>query len=206
MSIKRDFKSNTRDENTDVYADYLPGGRLFRAKYVENSNLRKLLYALAGEITRVQQKVEELSDEYYIINTTNLITEWEKALGIPDSCLTNTVTIEERRIQVEAKLARMNLNTKEDFIEMAALFGFTIDIIPGEEKDLVFPFTFPATFFADEKHARFTMIVIFIGVPEPTSVFPLTFPVTFSDNKEAFLMCLIRKLAPANVHIIYRYQ
>jgi len=50
------------------------------------------------------------------------------------------------------------------------------------------------------------MIVIFIGVPQPTSVFPLTFPVTFGDNKEKFLMCLIRKLAPANVHIIYRYQ
>lgn len=206
MTIKRDFKANTRDENTDVYADYLPGGRLFCAKYIKDSNLRKLLYALAGEITRVQLKVEELSDEYYIITTTNLITEWEKALGIPDSCLTNTGTIEERRIQIQAKLALMNLNTKQDFIDLAALFGFTIDIIPGEENNSVFPFTFPVTLFADEKHARFTMIVIFIGVPQPTSVFPLTFPVTFSDNKEKFLMCLIRKLAPANVHIIYRYQ
>ncbi len=206
MGIRRDFKANTREENTDVYADYLPGGRLFCAKYEEDSNLRKLLFALAGEITRVQLKVQELADEYYIPTTTNLIAEWEKAVGIPDSCLTNTVTIEERRKQVQAKFALMKLNTKQDFIDLAKFFGFTIDIIPGEENNAVFPLTFPVTLFSSKKHARFTMIVIFIGVPQPTSVFPLTFPVTFDDNKEKFLMCIIRKLAPANVHIIYRYQ
>lgn len=206
MGIKRDFKANTREENADVYANYLPGGRLFGAKYDEDSNLRKLLFALAGEITRVQLKVQELADEYFIPTTTNLIAEWEKAVGIPDSCLKNTVTIEERRKQVQAKFALMKLNTKEDFIALAHFFGFTIDIIPGEENNSAFPFTFPVTLFANKKHARFTMIVIFIGVPQPTSVFPLTFPVTFGDNKEKFLMCLIRKLAPANVHIIYRYQ
>ncbi len=206
MSIKTDFTPNTREQNTTVFADYLPGGRLFCAKYLENSTLRTLLFALAGEITRVQDKVEELSDELFIRQTVNLIEEWESALGIPDSCFTNTGTIERRRLNVEAKLARMNVNTRADFIGLAALFGITIDIIPGEAVNSQFPFTFPVTFFVSPKEARFTMIVVFEGIPQPTNIFSLVFPVTFADDNEAFLKCIIKKLAPANVHVIFRYN
>ncbi len=208
MTIKRNFKANTIEENTDVYADYLPGGRLFCAKYVENSTLRQLLYGLAGEITRVQEKIEELTDDYFLENTVNLIVEWERAVGIPDSCMSNTVLIEQRRLQVKAKLALMNLTTSADFVKLALSFGFAITIIPGEEVSAVFPFTFPITLFADAKHARFTMIVIFEGIPEPTNDFSLVFPITFSDNDNAedFLRCVIKRLAPANVKVIFRYN
>jgi len=45
-NIINNFKPDSILENTNCLVSYLPNGRVFAAKNIEESNLRKLFYAL----------------------------------------------------------------------------------------------------------------------------------------------------------------
>lgn len=214
--MKQDFTPNTIEENAQFFANMLPGGQPFAAKNIYDSNLRKLLKGFAYEGFRFQGKIYELSEEDYIPNTINLIEAWESALGIPDECFNikpDTLPIEQRRKQVIAKLAKLHLTTEADWINLAAFFGFTIQIIrpiAGGHFDYDFDFYM----YDDDKNARFTMIVRFMGMTAPENVFSCTFsihapdtdPSFIFDDTQLFIICLFEHAKPANVHVIYEYE
>lgn len=204
MALINDFQPRTILDNTNGLVAYLPDGRLFAAKNIEGTNLRKLYQAFASEYTRLQNKIYELGIEDDLANTSNLIDEWERALLIPDTCLTNNTTLVQRRKQVVAKFALMNLVTEEDWIALARFFGYTITISRGVTSN-VFTMTFPIYFTGSIKAARFTMIIKFVGLKKPSNIFTCTFPIVFSDN-ENFLMCLFYHLKPANVHLQFDWE
>lgn len=197
------FIANTPSVNAQTEADYLLSDNLHRAKNIRLSNFRTLLESFSHEFTRVEAKLQELVDEYYPPDTSNLIEEWERALGIPDGCFkVENVTLEFRRKQVIAKLALMNLTTTPDFVELAAFFGVQIIIKNGSENGTTFPFEFPSMFFLNDKDAKFTMIVVFLNIPQPTNLFPFTFPASFEEKTlEDFILCLFEQLAPAPVRV-----
>ena len=200
------FVPNSLEQNTQSLADYLPGGDYFRAKNINGSNFRRLLTAFAYEIGRTEAKIQELANEFYIPDTFNLIESWERFLGIPDKCFSiKNKTIEERRKQVIAKIALMNLTTTQDFIDLAAFFGVRVEIYSGTAVGGTFPYTFPMTFPSSGKIAKFTMIVKFLDIPEPPS-FPITFPYTFPETPADFIICLFEQLKPAPVTIVVKYK
>jgi uncharacterized protein YmfQ (DUF2313 family) len=94
--------------------------------------------------------------------------------------------------------------TEQDFIDLAAIFGYTIEISNGIEYG-TFPLIFPFTLFANPKQARFTMIINMPTSLAPTSVFPLTFPFTFSSGGGSVIECLFNNLKPANTSIVFNY-
>lgn len=201
------FITNSINDNSQSLANYLPNDDFERAKNIKGSNYQRLLHSFANELSRAENKIQELADEYYIPLTYNLIEQWEKALSIPDDCFSvKNKTIEERRKQVIAKFALMNLTTTQDFIDFAAFFGHNIKILNGIDHANYFPLTFPVYFFNSVKEAKFTMIIYFLDIDKPSSVFPLTFPITFGVNPAQFLICVFEKLKPAPVKILIRYR
>lgn len=203
------FIANSVKQNAQSLADYVLDDQLHAAKNIKGSVFNRYLNALAQEITRGEEKLQELVDEYYPATTTNLIEEWEHALGIPDTCFKVNVntTIEFRRKQVVAKMALMNLTTTVDFIGLAKFFGVNVTITNGKDQDNTFPMTFPFTFFQNTKEAFFTMIVTFVDIESPSNVFPLTFPINFEDETLTdLIICLFNKLKPAPVKIIARFK
>jgi len=180
------FKVVTQDEMTDSLAAFMPGGRVFASKGDNDSTLRKYLDGLAVELSRIDEQMNLMSEDHDINLTVQFLEQWESAVGIPDDCFNATGTIEERRINVLAKLARMNLTTEQDFIDLAAFLGVTITIDHGAT----------AT-----KADRFTMIVNFAISLE---TFPYTFPFSFGDATQGLIECIFNKLKPANVLIIYQ--
>lgn len=201
-----DFIVNSLEINTQSLANYLPNGEYFRAKNIDNSNLRKLLKALSYEFGRVEAKLKELEDEEYIPYTFNLIEQWERSLGIPDECFNpEGQTIELRRKYVIAKYALMNLTSTPDFIALADFFGIRIEIFNGITHSDYFPFTFSIYFFDGIKSTKFTMFVHFLDIYRPSNIFPLTFPITFTDAPN-LILCLFEKLKPAPVKIIAIYK
>lgn len=195
------FERRSLEDYTDSLADYLPGGILFASKSVQDSNFRKLLRGFAGEIFRANGYLREydiLPDE-----TEKFLSEWESTLGIPDCCFAGDGTLDERRRDILVKLASLGVQTEQDFVELALIFGVTVDIITGTEAGL-FPYTFPILFFDNEKAARFTMIVDF--TVQASNRFPLTFPIPFGDDSISLIECLFRKVVPANVKLIFRQR
>jgi uncharacterized protein YmfQ (DUF2313 family) len=193
------FRINTKDDITNSTAAFMPGGRIFAAKNEENSTLRNYLKGLSSELFRIDEQMNLMSEDYDVNLTVQFIEQWESAVGIPDSCFDNTGTLVERRQNVLAKIAKMNLNTTQDFIDLASIFGVEVEVRTGIS-EITFPLTFPVIMFTTEKEARFTMIIKFTS---ETEVFPFTFPITFGSQAIALVKCLFNKLKPANVQIIY---
>lgn len=197
------FSMHTVEQHAQSTAHHMPNGEAFEAKNIDCSNMRKFLRGLSHELQRNEQYLIDFYQEFFAPCTEQFITEWEMALGIPDDCFTETteLPIEQRQLHVFVKLACMNIQTDQDFIDLADKFGITVTVSNAELLS-TFPFTFPLIFVNSVKESRFYIVINFIGVE--VEVFPLTFPITFGDARIALLECLYRQLVPANCEVIFR--
>ncbi len=76
------FKARNIERFTDSLAAYLPGGILFAIKSYQNSNFRKLLRGIAGELFRANGLLSDYNKEIYPDTTERFLVEWESALAL----------------------------------------------------------------------------------------------------------------------------
>ena len=131
-----------------------------------------------------------------------MLEEWETAVGIPDDCFSRNATKEQRREQVLLKLVGMNATTKEQFIKIADILGYNIDVSNGVDTS-TFPLTFPFLLM-DEEEKEFIIVVKILSEPE-AETFPLTFPFTLNSDFPEILKCLFEKIKPAHTRVYYQY-
>lgn len=198
------IQDKTIDQQADSIAHYLPNGPLFEAKFVDGTNLRKLLRGLAAELERYYIILNDVAEDYDILKTQVLINLWESALGIPGTCFDNSGSLEERRLKLLIKLKYLHGQTVDDYINLAALLGFTIEIELCKTHGM-FPMAFPIYFFPTTTSVLFSMIITLPSDDEPIG-FPLTFPIVFTTPQNALLQCLFDRLRPAPVKIYYKYS
>lgn len=177
----------------------MPNGRLFASKNIKDSNFRKLLRGMAGELFRANGLLRDYNCEFLPDKTERFISEWESAVGIPDDCFDGKGDNESRRIAILTKLASLGIQTTNDFIELAATFGVTITIEPLIINGAP-PYQPPFIPYG-EAGARFTMVVS--GIDLVSNVPPYDIPYTLRSG-QSILECLFRKIKPANTEIIFR--
>lgn len=116
------------DDYGEALLALLPDGEAWPKE--DGSNLQKLAYGL-GEIfgepfdRMAAEFLDRESDPRF---TRALLEQWETAFGLPDRCLSEPLTIEDR---ITALLQRMTIIGAQDrafFIETAAAIGYTISI------------------------------------------------------------------------------
>ncbi len=164
---KQAFSVKSQSENIQALANLLPTGKAWTAKNITGTNLRNTLKALSIEIARSQSTLESLCDGYIPNFTTSFIEEWENELGIPDDCFSNTGTDAERRRNIIIKLAHMNLQTSQDYLNLADLLGLTIAITPISEK-AKFTVTFPEVLGTYEsQNFQYTFPIIMVEDANP---------------------------------------
>jgi len=120
-----DYKPVSVDEETQLLAQCSPRGLVWDAKGDKDSNLYKLLKSIATEINALDQEIYTMVTEWNINNTTDLINEWETAVGIPDECRSKAEDIATRRSDVITKLRKIPIVTIQDYKDLA-------EIITGE--------------------------------------------------------------------------
>lgn len=189
----------TKQQQAQTLANYMPSGKAFAAKNIVGSVLRKLLLGFATEILRVDTWIALFRTDTVPDQTKNFISEWESALGIPDSCFKGTGTDTARRLAIEIKLAGQGVQTAQDFVDLADKFGISITAESGSLHYI--HGALPFKDYPDEKTARNTLVI------KPTeaigAAFPYTFPIVFGTSELATLECLFRKLKPANVDLVF---
>lgn len=188
----------TFENHVQALADYLPSGRLFEAKNIHDSNFRQLLRGLSGELFDAQGFIQTLNDEYLPDLTNLFLDEWEQALGMPDDCFPGTGTNDERRRAIIVKLASLGVQTANDFVALAALFGTTITVEPLVESAFL-PYTVPFTPLNVQK-SRYTIVVT--GENLVNNVPPYDVPFDLTDD-ESIIKCLLVKQAPENCNILF---
>jgi len=194
------IKHNIGD-HADALADYMPNGRLFEAKKINDSNFRELLKGIGGELFTAEGYLISLDQEYLPDQTVLFIEEWESALGIPDDCFSISESINDRRKNIIIKLSSLGVQTATDFEDLGDIFGVSVTVSSGIDF-MTFPLVFPWLLFSSEKDARFTIVIDF--TVQGASEFPLTFPFIFGTSEIGILECLFNKLKPANCKIIFR--
>ncbi len=177
--------------------EFMPTGNAWDAKNDVSTNLGALLLAFGSEFNRIETLIQTVNKELDINFTEQLIREWEVSVGIPDDCFTIGTDIDIRRIQVLTKLRNVRLQTIQDYVDLAALFGVTAIVFAGV------PFGFPAT----DKEKRFSITV---NLPGENSglVFPYDvdfFPIPFVAGVTSLIQCLFLKIKPANVRIVFQF-
>lgn len=93
-----------------------------------DSNLYKLLLGLALICEAQTGRANYLLEDAFPRSTTELLSEWEATLGLPDPCLGPLPTLEQRRDGVVQKLTALGGQSVAYFIDMAAKLGYTVTI------------------------------------------------------------------------------
>lgn len=190
----------TKTQQAQTIANYLPGGKIFGAKNVSGTNIRKLLVGFANELLQVDALISKFRVDIVPDTTEHFIDEWESALGIPDDCFNGKGSDTSRRLAIVLKLAALGIQTNSDFVALAAKFGVAITVESGSVHGC-FPFQFPIKFYPSAKAARFTIVVRPIETIGDT--FTYTFPINFGSEELGIIACLFDKLKPANVEVVF---
>jgi len=91
--------------------------------------LTALLQALADEFARADLRADQLIIEADPRSALELISDWERVTGLPDSCSgTLATTLQERREAVVAKLTAIGGASRAYFTSVAERLGYTVEI------------------------------------------------------------------------------
>jgi len=195
------FKAHTLEEHTQATANFFPTGRPFEAKNIEGTNFRKLLSVFSNELKRFEQLMIDITAQHNITTTTLLINEWERAVGIPDDCfkVDANATIEQRRKNVELKLAQLSAVSAEDFKQVASDLGFDIEIVPLAS-DIWPPYDIPL----DSPHSQKAFFIwqvfgdnIVPDVPPYNKATGEFNPLTPTSGGGNILQCVFNKMKPS---------
>jgi len=190
----------------DVLARHLPLGPAWRAFRVAGKRAYRMLTGLSGPLESAWGFLASMAEELTPTTTTQLITEWETAVSLPDPCLPKADTIEQRRTWVVWRLGKKRWQTAQDWKDLAALFGLQITVVPGwlVQKPALFDTCLDTAFWDMPKLGRFRVYVDIVGGCDSNGfdyAFDYPFPTASSECQA--LMCLIERVCPANVVIIW---
>jgi hypothetical protein len=206
-TIGNDFQVHTPPESALILGQNLPNGHNLIAKVLIAKNLYNLLLGLGMERSQAESYIYEMVNQYNIPVTVDLIRNWESAVGIPDCCFSGDGTIEERRRDVLAKISSFGVSTAQQYIDLAAQYGYVITITyPSGSYSPVFDMLFDYPLGGGGGEAGFIFIVTFIGVAPPQNNFDMTFDYIFDDGPYNIVICLFNKIKPANVLILYEFE
>lgn len=104
-----------------------PRGRAWNTN--TTSIWHKMLDAMAAELVRIDGRADDLLNEADPSTATELLTEWERIVQLPDHVQTAlSGTLAQRRLDVLRKLTLRGGQSRQFFIDMAAAFGYTVRI------------------------------------------------------------------------------
>lgn len=167
--------------------------------------LTKLLLAWADELARIDGRAADLVEEADPRTTAELLADWERVAGLPDSCVVAygvTQTAAQRRDALVAKLTTIGGQSAAYYIALAARLGYTITIteyktftvrskVNDPLNDLPWRFVFTVNAPLNTVR-RFT---VRSAVNEPLAAW---------GNE--LLECVISRLKPAHTHVLFAYQ
>lgn len=112
----------TEDDYLQQLLGLLPGGPAWPRD--AEAVTTRMLDAIAAELTRVDDRVDNLLDEADPRTTTELIGEWEALFGLPDPCLTPATSIAERRARLVQRMVFQGGQSAAFFVGLLNAMGY----------------------------------------------------------------------------------
>lgn len=109
------------DRYTNLLLALLPPGSALSRSV--DSEVYDLMARIAVEFARVDERGADLLAEGVPSTTSELLDEWERALGLPEECFTPT-TDDERRSAIVARIVGTGGHSLADYTALAATLGY----------------------------------------------------------------------------------
>lgn len=104
----------------------LPPGKAFSRD--PDSVIGLLAHGLADELARLDARADVLYDEADPRTTLELLPDWERVAGLPDTCTGRPDTIAERQVALANKIASLGGQSIAYFTLLAARLGYYVEI------------------------------------------------------------------------------
>ncbi|MDX2308091.1 MAG: putative phage tail protein [Hyphomicrobium sp.] len=206
------FWLEPRGTAADTLTRHFPLGVAWAMFRTPGKMARRLLEAYAAAYDDLSSALCRLVAELDPRTTTELIGEWETGLSLPDQCLPDATTLEERRQQILFRLEKRRWTTAADWKELALLFGLVIEITPGwiVQKPALYAFDYPKRYDLFPKLGRFRVYIDLLnadfggydyGAADRGDGYPI--PYLPSTERYERFKCLIDRIRPANSIVIW---
>ena len=177
----------------------LPRGIIWESE--AGSVLYNVIDAIAQQFARVDSRLTQLIEETDPRTTSEMLTDWERAYGLPDACTDEVDTIAERLNVLYQKVTATGGQSRQYYIDVAAALGFEITI------DEFRPFTVESNvdYALYSTQSRFYWRV---NAPEETVRYftvDSSAAEPLSDWGNEILECVINRLKPAHTTAIFSY-
>ena len=116
----------TADQYRQQLVALLPKGAAWVRQ--NTTRLAKLLDAMAQELARLDRRADELVRESDPRSTSEMLPDWERVCGLPDPCVGELGTVQQRRNAVIARLTGTGGASPQFFIDLSASLGFDVTI------------------------------------------------------------------------------
>jgi len=181
------------------------------------ATLTRLLDALAAPLARADARADDLIDESDPSTTWEMLPDWERVVGLPDTCSTaaGDLSLAERRAAVVQRLTARGGQSRAFFIGIATALGYEITIEEwrpfqvgisslgrGPDPAILGPQLAPPQCrfvwrvrVSGPRVTRFQCGVSQVGVDQLTAI-----------RRAEDLECQLRRRMPAHTHLIFSYQ
>lgn len=177
--------------------DLLPPGIAWSRS--PSSNLGKLMSVLAEErLARHERKIVLLDVESVPTRAVELLTEWERHLGLPDPCRAAPGTLNERWLEVADRYFADHPPTVENMAAWAGQAGWNISV--REQRDFVAGVSQAGDAIAE---SDFVWVVTVLGqaIERFQAGRNASGDVLWTFPDIATLECVIRRAAPAHTRV-----
>lgn len=167
------------------------------------SNLRKLLEGQGDSWGRVDVRAGDLLAESDPRTTSELLTDWERVLGLPAPCSTLPELLQLRRAAIVAKFTGNFGQSKQDFLDLAASLGWdSASITITEER----AFRAGISRAGDRAYSEEWAYVWRVTAPEEKPSFFLAGESSAGDRlvetDNELLRCFLEELKPAHTVVL----
>lgn len=202
----------------DLLENLLPPGRLWQPR--DQPLFSGVLGEMAEELCRVDDRVQDLLREADPRQTSELLEDWERLLGLPDECAPDDITLEERIGAVVEKYTNVGGLTASFYEFVIEQLGYTATVtnwLPfrvGQStvgdplsNDFDEPFTVGMT--VGEPLHNYGWLFYF-NVELPASVVEVftvgdTVGTALRTFSNPLIECTIRKLKPAHAGVTFTF-
>jgi uncharacterized protein YmfQ (DUF2313 family) len=181
----------TRDDYRAQLQALLPQGAAWTRE--SDAALTGLLDGLAEELARVDARGDVLMAETDPRAVVETLSDWERAWGLPDGCVTAEPTEAGRRLALHQRVAGLGGQSASYYIGMAALLGYETEIDAFGPSRVPFSLAAP---LADLPWAYAWRVSIY-GPLDPAG------PPLYAS---ADLDCVISRLRPAHTVVTFDYE
>lgn len=195
----------TSDQYLQLLRNLLPPGAAWPRE--DDSDLTKLLGAMADELATIHNRAEALIEEADPRTTLELLPDWERMLGLPDGCTELADTLQERRQAVVSRLTLLGGQSIAYFTAVALSLGYE-DIAIEEFRPSVCGIAMCGYPLGGTHSIRHYWRVV---VPGPRLTYArcgvsqcgdLLLNIDRADDLE----CLLGRLKPAQSNLIFSYE